>query len=97
MPSEGTLDLSDFHRDHARQYIGCFLVLNLVSLMYGAVYGYFYGVAEQNAQNAMLVVFLAISLLAWIGRGARLQAACAALLLAAYPLYFYVGQQPLQG
>jgi hypothetical protein len=44
----------------------------------------------------MLVSFLLISLVALIGRNDRLQTICAALLLPAYPVYFYVGQQQLR-
>ena len=96
VPKEGVLNLADFHRTHGRQYIGCYLVLNLVSLVYGGLYGYFYGVPEQYAQDTMLLVFMSISLVAWIGRSNTLQTLSAAALLVAYPVYFYVGQQPLQ-
>jgi hypothetical protein len=96
VPKEGSLDLREFHRAHGRQTIACYLVLNLVSLVYGAIYGYFYHVPEQFAQNAMILSFLAIALAAWIGRKDYLQNICAGALLLAYPLYFYVGQQPLQ-
>ena len=96
VPSEGTLDLGDFHRAHGRQYIACFLVLNLVGLVYSAVYGYFYDVPEQYAQVAIILLFLAISFAALLWRNDRLQTICASLLLAAYPVYFYIGQQPLQ-
>jgi hypothetical protein len=97
VPKEGTLDLDDFHRSHGRQYIACYLVLNLVGIVYSALYGFFYDVPEQYAQVTMILLFLAICLAALVWRNDRVQAICASLLLAAYPVYFYVGQQPLHG
>lgn len=72
VPTEGRLDLGKFHREHGRQYIACYFALNLLSFVYGAIYGYFYGVPEQFAQNAMLVSFLLITLAALVWRNARL-------------------------
>jgi uncharacterized MnhB-related membrane protein len=96
VPREGTLDLAEFHRTNGRQYIAVYLMLGLVGFIYGAAYGYLYNIPEQTAQDAVIVPMTLVALLAFIFRGRTVQAICAAVMLALYPVYFYVGQHALQ-
>jgi hypothetical protein len=96
VPKEGELDLGEFHRAHGRQYITVYLALGLVGLAYGAIYGYFYSVPEQSAQNAIIIPMMIIAFVALIFRNPTVQNICAGATLAVYPVYFWVGQHPLQ-
>ena len=72
------------------------MALGVVGFIYGAIYGYFYSVPEQTAQNAVIVPMTLVSLAALIFRSRTLQTVCAAAMLTLYPVYLYVGQHPLQ-
>jgi len=96
VPKEGALDLGEFHRTSGRQYIVVYLALGIVGFVYGAVYGYFYDIPEQTAQDAVIIPMLLVSLAAFVFRNGVVQTACAAAMLALYPVYFYVGQHPLR-
>jgi hypothetical protein len=92
----GSLDLAEFHRTNGRQYIAVYLMLGLVGFIYGAAYGYLYNIPKQTAQNAVIVPMTLVALGAFIFRGRTVQTICAAVMLALYPVYFYVGQHALQ-
>lgn len=96
VPREGTLDLGEFHRENGRQYIAVYLMLGVVGFLYGAVYGYLYNIPEQTAQNAVIAPITLVALVAFISRNRVVQTVCAAVMLALYPVYFYVGQHALQ-
>jgi hypothetical protein len=96
VPKEGPLDLQEYHRTHGREYIAVYLALGVVGFVYGAIYGYFYNVPEQTAQNAVVAPMTLIALVALIFRNRTMQTVCAAAMLALYPVYLYVGQHPLQ-
>jgi hypothetical protein len=96
VPTEGMLDLESYHRAHGREYISVYLALGIVGFAYGTVYGYFYNVPEQTAQNAVIIPMTLIALAALIFRNRSIQMVFAAAMLALYPTYLYVGQHPLQ-
>ena len=50
IPEEGPVDLVEFHRTHARQYIGAYIAAVAVGTGYGLYYGYFDHIAEQDEQ-----------------------------------------------
>ena len=96
LPEEGPLDLGDYHRTHGREYIAVYLALGVVGFVYGAVYGYLYNVPEQTAQNAVIMPMTLVAVVAFIFRNRTVQTICAAVMLALYPVYLYVGQHALQ-
>jgi hypothetical protein len=96
VPREGPLDLEDYHRTHSREYIAVLLAIGVVGFAYGAIYGYLYDIPEQTAQNAVIIPITLVTLVAFIFRNRTVQTVCAAAVLALYPVYFYVGQHPLQ-
>ena len=96
VPEHGTLDLREFHRTNGRQYIAVYLLLCLVGFLYGSVYGYLYNIPEQTAQDAVIVPITLVALVAFIFQNRVVQISCAAIMLALYPIYFYVGQHALQ-
>lgn len=96
VPKEGPLDLGEYHHANGRQYIAVYLALGLVGFVYGAVYGYLYNVPEQTAQDAVIAPMTLIAVIAFIFRNRTVQTVCAAVMLALYPVYFYVGQHALR-
>ena len=96
VPKEGPLDLEDYHRTHGREYLAVYLALGVVGLVYGAVYGYLYNVPEQTAQDAVIAPMTLVAAVALIFRNRTIQTVCAAVMLALYPVYLYVGQHALQ-
>ncbi len=95
VPKEGMLDLPEFHRTNGRQYIAVYLALGVVGFLYGAVYGYLYNIPEQTAQDAVIVPMTLVAVLAFLWRNDTVQTICAAVMLALYPVYFFVGQHAL--
>jgi hypothetical protein len=94
VPKEGPLDLNQFHRAHARQYLAAALAGETATIALG-IYGNSASLPDQIVQTAFSLASAVPALIAFFFRQHRVQNICATVQLVSLPLYFLIGQQSL--
>jgi hypothetical protein len=88
VPKEGPVDLQAFHAEQGRRYIGAFLVLSVLALLFNLAFGTAPGAAELIAQNAAVIPMIVLSLAAMFIRARWVQTLVPVLLTADWIYYF---------
>ena len=88
VPKEGSVDLSAFHENQSRRYIGAFLVSGILALVANVIFGNMLDVSEWSAQNLAVVPMVVAAALAMIFRARWMQIAMPIILSATWVYYF---------
>jgi flagellar biosynthesis protein FliQ len=88
VPAEGPVDLTVFHEEQSRRYIGAFLFSCILALIANFVFGTLQGASEWGAQNLAVLPMLVAAALAMIFRARWMQIAVPIGLTATWIYYF---------
>jgi hypothetical protein len=95
VPSDGPLDLWEFHLAHRRQYVGFMIANSLMGAGDALYYGYAYGVARQGLQAAITIVLALVASVALFNTSARIQLVSAIGVMLTMLTFLFVGDPVL--
>jgi hypothetical protein len=95
IPTEGEIDLGEFHRRNGREYIVTFALVAFLTILVNILFGEMTSVREMILQNLAVVPMFAIAAAAAISFRPWVQAWSAAAQIALWLLYFATLQNAL--
>lgn len=97
IPSEGTIDLDEYHLTEGRKYAGGYAALAALTLVNNWVFGHAAGVGEWIAKDAAVAPMMLAAIAAAVFKNARVQALALGVELAAWAWCFATLQSTLAG